>query len=63
MSKEYEKIGDISETRTMRVSMYGSGLYLYLPKAVVELYDVMAGDMVKAKLMTVFRPKTLEEKE
>lgn len=57
MKEEYEKIGDISETRTMRVSMYGNGLYLYLPKAFVDLYDVMAGDMVKAKLMDIFRPK------
>lgn len=57
MNEEFEKIGEVSETRTLTVSQKGEGLALYLPKGFVALYDLMAGDRIKVKLMEVFRPK------
>jgi len=66
MRKEYEKIGEIRETHSLRVSQQGEGLYLYLPKGLTEVHGIWAGDRIKVTLSDLFRPKlgnaTLSEK-
>ena len=61
MQEEFEKIGEVRETRTLNVSQRGTGLYLFLPKGLVEVYGLMAGDRIKAKLTDIFRPKKGKE--
>ena len=55
--KEFEKIGEVKETRTLNISQRGNGLYLFLPKGLVEVYGLRTGDRIKAKLMDLYRPK------
>ena len=52
-----EKIGTIGETRTLKCSNRTGTLYLYLPKALVDLYGLLGGDMVKVKLGEIYRQK------
>ena len=59
MVKAFEKIGEIKETRTLRVSARGDGLCLYLPKEFCELYNIIAGDKLKARLGDHFRNSEL----
>jgi len=54
----FEKIGEIKETHSLRVSQKGGGLYLYLPKGLAEVHGVWAGDRIKATLRDLYRPKT-----
>jgi len=66
MRPTFEKIGEIKETHSLRVSQKGGGLYLYLPKGLCEVHGIWAGDRIKATLRDLFRPKqgnaTLSEK-
>jgi len=66
MRLEFEKIGEIKETHSLRVSQQGEGLYLYLPKGLREVHGIRAGDRIKVTLRDLFRPKlgnaTLSEK-
>jgi len=57
MRLEFEKIGEIRETHSLRVSQQGEGLYLYLPKGLCEVHGIWAGDRIKATLRDLFRPK------
>jgi len=57
MRLEFEKIGEIRETHSLRVSQQGEGLYLYLPKGLTEVHGIRAGDRIKATLRDLFRPK------
>jgi len=57
MRLEFEKIGEIRETHSLRVSQQGEGLYLYLPKGLTEVHGIRAGDRIKATLKDLFRPK------
>jgi len=57
MRLEFEKIGEIRETHSLRVSQQGEGLYLYLPKGLCEVHGIWAGDRIKATLKDLFRPK------
>jgi len=57
MRLEFEKIGEIKETHSLRVSQQGGGLYLYLPKGLTEVHGIRAGDRIKATLRDLFRPK------
>ena len=57
MRLEFEKIGEIKETHSLRVSQQGEGLYLYLPKGLTEVHGIRAGDRIKATLRDLFRPK------
>jgi len=57
MRLEFEKIGEIRETHSLRVSQQGEGLYLYLPKGLREVHGIRAGDRIKATLRDLFRPK------
>jgi len=56
-----EPVGKIGESRTLRVSVRGGGYYLYLPRDVVEVYGILAGDRVEVKLGRIYRPKIPEE--
>jgi len=56
-----EKIGKIDETRTLRCAQRGSGLYLFLPKDLVEIYELMGGDRITVKLLEHYRPGGKEE--
>jgi len=60
-----EEIGKIGETRTLRCAQRGGGLYLYLPRDLVEIYDLMGGDRIEVKLGRIYRPieKNREEEE
>lgn len=57
MRKFLEKIGDIKEVITLRVSVAGEGYVLYIPKKVVEAYDIRHGDMVKVEFRDHWREK------
>jgi len=57
MRPTFEKIGEIKETHSLRVSQKGGGLYLYLPKGLTEVHGIWAGDRIKATLRDLFRPK------
>lgn len=61
MAKLFERIGEIKETRSLRVSARGDGLCLYLPKGLCEVYDIISGDKIKAHLTDHYRPKKKEE--
>ena len=63
MRERLEKIGNVSETRTLKVVTKGDGLALYLTKDLCEVCEIWAGDRVKAKLMDHFRPETREKEE
>lgn len=56
-----EKIGKIGETRTLRCAQRGKGLYLYLPKDLVEIYGLMGRDRIEAKLGNIYRERKEEE--
>lgn len=57
MVREYEKIGDIKETHSLRVSARGNGLCFYIPKEITDLYNFLSGDMVKLEFRDHFRKK------
>jgi len=59
--KRVEVIGKVGETRTLRVSCRGGGYYLYLPRDLVEVYGILAGDRIEVKLGRIYRPKRVEE--
>ena len=63
VTEEWEKIGEVKETRSLKVAIRGTGSYLFLPKSFVELYGIMAGDKIKVKMMDIFRPKKYVEGE
>lgn len=55
MLRMYEKIGEIREELNLRVSARGEGLYLYLPKSICEVHNLLTGDRIKAKLTDHYR--------
>jgi len=55
--ERFEEIGNVGESRTLRVSASGRGLYLYLPKELVEMHGILAGDRIEVKLGKIHRPK------
>lgn len=55
MRKKWKHIREIKELLTLNVSGHGTGLYLYLPKDLVEQYDITAGDRVKVQLRDLFK--------
>jgi len=57
MPEEFEEIRNIGLTTLLRVSVQGDGLYLYIPKNIIEVYGIMAGDRIEVKLGTVHREK------
>lgn len=63
-TERYEKIGDIGLTLLLNVSARGGGLYLYLPKDLVEVQGILAGDRIEVKLGKIHRHKKyIEEAE
>jgi len=63
MPEEFKEIGTIGLTQLLRVSVQGAGLYLYLPKDIVDVYGIWAGDRIEVKLGTIHRQKKLAKKE
>jgi len=59
MPEEFEEIGEISLLTLLRVSAQGAGLYLYIPKDLVDVYGIMAGDRIEAKLGKIHRSTKL----
>lgn len=53
--KKWKKDREIKELITLRVAAQGSGLYLFLPKALCEQYDINGGDRVKVQLRVLFK--------
>ena len=60
MLKEYEKIGEIRETHSLRVAGRGNGLYLFLPRGLCEVHGIIAGDRIKVQLRDHYRLKNPE---
>lgn len=56
MTAEMEKIQNLKIQPVLRVSKHGTGLYLYLPKHVNEMFGIMAGDRIEVHLLRHFRP-------
>lgn len=54
---------EIREIHALPVSARGSGLCLYLPKSLCELYGFIAGDRVKVQLRDHYRLKNPEAAE
>lgn len=53
--KKWKSAGEIKETRTLRVSAQGSGLYLFLPKRFCDTYGIIGGDQIKVVLKELFK--------
>jgi hypothetical protein len=53
--KEWEQIGEIKETHTLKVSARGDGLCLYLPKNLCEVHGIIAGDRLKVHIRDHYR--------
>jgi len=53
--KKWKHVREIKELITLSVSGSGGGLYLYLPKKLIEQYDINAGDRVKVQLRDLFK--------
>lgn len=49
---EAKKIG---QEALLRVSAHGDGLYLFIPRDFVEVYDIKSGDRIKVDLQTRYR--------
>ena len=58
MRKEFEKVKSLKITVLMRVSAHGNGLYLYLPKDIVEAYGIIAGNKLGVQILDHYQPKT-----
>lgn len=56
-SSKLEFLQDIKTSVISRVSAHGRGLYIYLPKDVVESFDIMAGDKLEVELRRHWRPR------
>jgi hypothetical protein len=39
----------------LRVSAHGDGLYLFIPRDIVDVYGIVSGDRVKVKLLNLYR--------
>jgi hypothetical protein len=39
----------------LRASRHGDGIYLFIPKDIVDVYGLVAGDRVKVKLVEAYR--------
>jgi hypothetical protein len=63
MVKEYDKIGEVRETHSLRVAGRGNGLYLFLPRGLCEVHRIIAGDRIKVQLRDHFRLKNPDAEE
>lgn len=63
MRKKWKHVREIKELITLSVSGSGGGLYLYLPKKLIEQYDINAGDRVKVQLRDLFKRDYANEAE
>jgi hypothetical protein len=61
--ESFEKVGEIRETHTLKVSARGDGLCLYLPKALCEVHGIVAGHRLKVQIRDHFRPKNPDAEE
>lgn len=57
MTTNLEKIKELRLRPILRVSQRGKGLYLYLPKTVVEVSEIRPGDRIEVDLRAVYRPQ------
>jgi hypothetical protein len=63
---DWERIDVLKEDQTLPVSSRGSGLCLYLPKDICEVYGLISGDMLKIRMLDHFRkikPETSQSNE
>ena len=51
------EIREIGEDRYLQVAVRGGAFYLYLPKRLVKVHGLMAGDTVEVRLKRRHRPK------
>ena len=61
MVKEFKEKQVLKITVIARVSAHGEGLYLYIPKDVVEAYGIIAGDKVEVQFLKHFKPVAAEK--
>jgi len=57
LTSNLDKIKDLKLKPVLRVSQRGAALYLYIPKDIVEVCGVRAGDKIEVELRTLYRPK------
>ena len=57
VNKEFTEIGSVGLTTLLNVSARGTGLYLFIPKKIVEVYGIMNGDRIEVKLGKMHREK------
>jgi len=63
LKEEYQEIGKLGVTLLMRVSARGAGLYLFIPRDIRDVYGIMAGDQIEAKLDKHYRPKPFQDEK
>jgi len=56
VTKIYELAEKLGVTVLTHVSAHGGGLYLYIPRDLVEAYKIVAGDKIEAQLQRLFKP-------
>jgi len=56
----YDKIGEIKETITLKVSGAGGGYVIYLPRGLCRLHDIRSGDKIKVAFLDHYREKVEE---
>jgi hypothetical protein len=59
---DWERIDVLKEVQTLPVSSRGSGLCLYLPKDICQVYGLIAGDRLTVKMLDHYR-KIREQEE
>jgi len=57
--EEFVEVGKVNLETLMRVSAQGDGLYLYIPKQIVDVKGIQAGDRIEVKLGIIHRLKKL----
>jgi len=56
MGKLFEFAEKLGVTVLTHVSVHGGGLYLYIPRDLVEAYKIVAGDKVEVQFQRLFKP-------
>jgi len=56
MTKIFELAEKLGVTVLTHVSAHGGGLYLYIPRDLVEAYKIHAGNKIEAQFLRLFKP-------
>jgi len=56
MRQQFKEKQTLKVTVVSRVSAHGDGLYLYIPKDVIDVYGIAAGDKIEVQFLRQFKP-------